>query len=208
MTEEKRPVAMVATPAGRDRAIEKLQEHYARNHLDVAEYERRVEKAERATTDAALVALFADLPALPALPASDGPAGPGRVTSTVGAILGSTSRRGAWRVPSLVRVRAILGSVEIDLCEAELAGGETVLEVTAILGNVVVTVPEGLAVEMEGSAILGSFDHLVMAAASRRDARRVRIVGSARLGSVDVIVRKKTGLLEEIKSTVRGLLGG
>lgn len=200
MTDEKR--ALIATPVGRDRAIELLQEHYARNHLEVAEYERRVELAERATTESALAALFRDLPSLETEIVS------GRVTSTIGALLGATSRRGRWRVPSLVRVRAVLGSVELDLSEAEIASGETVIEVTAILGNVVVTVPEGLAVDMEGSAILGSFDQLVMSAASRKDGRRLRIVGRARLGSVDVIVKKKTGLLEDIKSTVRGLLGG
>lgn len=204
MTDEKR--ALVATPAGRDRAIALLQDHYARSHLEVAEYERRVELAERATTDAALTALFADLPALPSPPGSE--TSSGRVTSTVSALLGATSRRGRWRVPSLVKVRAVLGSIELDLSEAEIASGETVIEVTAILGNVVVTVPEGLAVDMEGSAILGSFDQLVMSAASRRDGRRLRIIGTARLGSVDVIVKKKTGLLEDIKSTVRGLLGG
>lgn len=199
-TDDKR--ALVATPAGRDRAIALLQDHYARNHLEVAEYERRVELAERATTDSALQALLRDLPSL------EKPAPPGKVTSTVRAVLGATSRQGRWRVPSLVRVRAVMGRAELDLTEAEIATGETVIEVTAILGNVVVTVPEGLAVDMEGSAILGSFDQLVMAAASRRDGRRVRIIGRARLGSVEVVVRKKTGLLEDIKSTVRGLLGG
>jgi hypothetical protein len=203
MTDEKR--ALIATPAGRDRAIALLQEHYARNHLEVADYERRVELAERATTDSALTALFRDLPFLE-LPEPGSPSG--RVTSTIGALLGATSRRGRWRVPSFVRVRAVMGSVELDLSEAEIASGETVIEVTAILGNVVVTVPEGLDVQMEGSAILGSFDQLVMSAASRKDGRRVRIVGRARLGTVDVIVKKKTGLLEDIKSTVRGLLGG
>jgi hypothetical protein len=203
MTDEKR--ALVATPAGRDRAIALLQDHYARNHLEVAEYERRVELAERATSDAALNALLSDLPAIATEVA---PEARGRVTSTIGALLGATSRRGRWRVPSLVRVRAVMGSVELDLSDAEIASGETVIEVTAILGNVVVTVPEGLSVDMEGSAILGSFDQLVMGAASRRDTRRVRIIGRARLGSVDVIVKKKTGLLEDIKSTVRGLLGG
>ena len=204
MTDEKR--ALIATPVGRDRAIALLQEHYARNHLEVAEYERRVELAERATTETALTALLGDLPYLNSPPTEGSYSG--RVTSTVGALLGATSRRGRWRVPSFVRVRAVMGSVELDLSEAEIASGETVIEVTAILGNVVVTVPEGLAVEMEGSAILGSFDQLVTSAASRRDGRRVRIIGRARLGTVDVIVKKKTGLLEDIKSTVRGLLGG
>lgn len=198
----------VATPAGRDHAIERLQDHFAKNHLEVAEYERRVELAERATTDAALVALLADLPSLPSDRAIAVAGGAGRVTATVSATLGSASRRGRWRVPSLVKVRAVLGSVSLDLSEAELAAGETVLEVSALLGNVVVTVPEGLAVECEGSALLGSFDHLVQGAASRRDGRRLRIIGSARLASVDIIVKKKTGVLEEIKSTVRGLLGG
>src|SRR5688500_14031698 len=118
MADEKR--GLVATPAARDRAIEQLQDHYARSHLELAEFERRVELAERATAAAQLVALCAGLPSFDAalVPA-------GKVTSTIGATLGSTSRRGRWRVPSYVRVRALLGSVELDLCDAELGRGDT-----------------------------------------------------------------------------------
>lgn len=198
-----------ATPAGRDATICHLQEHYANNHLELAEYERRVELAEGAPTNAALLALAADLPALPPPPAHAIVAAVrGRVTASMGATLGATSRRGRWQVPPVLKVRAVLGKVELDLSEAELGGGETVLLVSALLGRVVVIVPEGLAIDCQGSAIFGAFDHLVQTAASKRDDRRLRIIGSAKLGRVDLIVRRKTGVLEEIKNAVRGLLGG
>ncbi len=197
--EQKLPVRLIA----RDEAIERLQDHYARNDLDVEEFEQLVERAERATNDQELVRLFDGLPSLepPAPP-------PGRVTATVRATLGSATRRGRWRVPSLVKVRAVLGSVELDLSDAELSAGETVLEVRALLGSVTLTVPEGLSVESEGDALLGSFDHLAQEPASRRDTRRLRVVGKATLGSVEIVVKKRAGVIDDLKRTVRGLLGG
>jgi hypothetical protein len=195
--------ALVATPVARDRAIEKLQDHYAKSHLEVEDFERLVEMAERASTDEELVRLFDGLPPLEEVALV--PAG--RLTTTIGATLGATSRRGRWRVPKLVKAKATLGSVELDFTDAELQLGETVVEVRALLGSIEITVPEGLAVECEGSAILGSFDHVAQTAASRRDQRVLRIVGTATLGSVDVKVRRKDGVLAELGRAVRGLLG-
>jgi hypothetical protein len=196
---------LVATPAARDQAIEKLQDHYAKNHLEVEDFEKLVEMAEHARSNDELVKLFDGLPELEDVALVT--TAPGRTTSTIGATLGSTSRRGKWRVPARVVVKARLGSVELDLTEAEIERAETVIEVSAVLGSIEIDVPEGLHVECEGNAILGSFDHLVQSAATKRDRRVVRIVGTATLGSVEVKVKKRLSVLESVKSAVRGLLG-
>jgi hypothetical protein len=210
--DERRDAAVVpaVSPAARDQAIERLQDHYAHNQLEVQDFERLVEMAERARSNTELARLFDGLPASPEaaraeLVVAEKPAG--RVTATVSATLGSNVRRGRWRVPSYVKAAARFGSVEMDLSDADLSRGETVIEVSALFGSVEITVPEGLAIECEGNAVLGSFDHYAADAASRRDARRVRIVGRAVFGSVDIKVKKRTGVLEDIKSVVRGLLG-
>lgn len=195
--------ALILTPAARDEAIARLAEHYAQNHLETAEYERRVERAENATTTAELDDALAGLPPLEeqALVPRERA---GQLTSTVRALLSTATHRGKWKVPSRVVVNATLGAVELDLVDADIAG-EVEIEVKALLGSVRIVVPEDLAVSVSGRAVLGSFDHLSQDAARGRDRRSVRITGSCLLGSVEVVVKRAPkGLL----STVKGLLGG
>lgn len=203
MPDPKQP-ALIATPLARDQTIAALQEHFARNHLEMDAFERRVELCERARSQSELNQALLGLPPLEALVAADA----GRVTTTIQAMFASATRRGRFRVPTRLRVRAVLGNVELDLSEAELPAQEVVLEVGALFGSVTIIVPEGLAVDCEGNALFGSFDHVATSAASRRDARRLRIVGGARFGSVEIIVKKSAGVLAQLKSGLQGLLSG
>jgi hypothetical protein len=50
---------------------------------------------------------------------------------------------------------ALMGSIEIDLTAAEIEVGETLLDLTAIMGGIEVKIPADLAVIYDGSAILG-----------------------------------------------------
>lgn len=50
---------------------------------------------------------------------------------------------------------AFMGSIEIDLTAAEIAEGETVLDLTAIMGGIDVKIPQDLSVIYDGSAVLG-----------------------------------------------------
>jgi hypothetical protein len=197
-----RSPALVLTPVARDEAIARLQEHYARNHIEVAAFELRVEKAERATTTAELDAALAGLPVLDGdalVPAERS----GQLTKSIQGVLAATTQRGRWRVPSRLVVSALAGSVELDLMEAEIGGAVDVL-VKATFGNVRIIVPEGLAVEVTGSALLGRFDHLSQAAAAERDERRLHITGRAVFGSVEIVVRKRPGLLDQVKDFFTG----
>jgi hypothetical protein len=198
-----RTPALILTPAARDQAIARLQDHYAQNDIDVDDFERRVEVAEDARTTEQLQAALRGLPTPPsqALVVAERA---GQLTTSVRALLSSTERKGRWRVPSRVVVRATLGSVELDLVEAQVEG-EVDIEVRATFGSVRIVVPEGLAIEVNGSAVLGNFDHLVQEPASRRDRRRVRVSGRALMGSVEILVqRKSTGLLTKLKALLEG----
>jgi hypothetical protein len=55
---------------------------------------------------------------------------------------------------------ALMGGIEIDLTAAEIAEGETVLDLTAIMGGIEVKVPRGMPITGEGSAILGGVTFL------------------------------------------------
>ncbi len=50
---------------------------------------------------------------------------------------------------------AFMGGIDIDLTSAEIAEGETVLDLTALMGGIDVKIPGDLAVIYEGSAVLG-----------------------------------------------------
>jgi len=50
---------------------------------------------------------------------------------------------------------AFMGGIDMDLTAAEIPDGETILDLTAIMGGIDVKIPPGLAVVYEGTAILG-----------------------------------------------------
>ncbi len=72
------------------------------------------------------------------------------------AFLGSIDVGGSdlWRLES-GSYFAFMGAIKIDLTAAEIPKGETVVELTAIMGGINVVIPSGLAVDYEGSALLG-----------------------------------------------------
>lgn len=50
---------------------------------------------------------------------------------------------------------ALMGGIEMDLTAAEISEGETVLDLTAIMGGIDVKIPKDLPVIYDGSAVLG-----------------------------------------------------
>lgn len=187
----------------RDRAIVVLQDHYAKNRLEIEDFEKRVELAERARDPRALAR------ALDGLPVIADVVEPADRTQRIAATFGSLVRRGRTSLPHRVEVKARFGSVELDLTEAELGRGETVIDIDVRFGSVSITVPDDLDVESTGSALFGSVEHMGQRARSKKDPRRVRITGRAVFGSVEIVVKRKPPptLLDGLRDGVRGLLG-
>ena len=179
----------------RDRAIAVLSDHFAQDHLDVDEFERRVTAAHNAQTGEELVALTRDLPAtqLPVpvkqtqLMVPDAQVMP---RQTLLAIMSGTERKGQWLTPRKLRVWAVMGGAELDFREARLPAGVTEVQVFAMMGGVEIIVPPGLAVDVAGSAIMGGFEHLQRTPVQADpDRPLLRVHGFAMMGGVSIETR-------------------
>jgi hypothetical protein len=185
----------VSFRAARESTIARLSEAFARDDLDVDEFENRVSLAHKAAALVELEALVRDLPA--ASPASAPPttamvvrAQAGRPSQTMVAILGGADRRGRWSVPQKIRVFTLMGGVSLDFREAEIGPGVTEVQVISVMGGADIVVPPGLAVDMSGFAIMGGFEHLDRTHPERDpDAPVLRISGFAMMGGVSVQTR-------------------
>jgi len=137
--------------ADREATVVRLREAGGEGRLTLEELADRVERADAARTWSDLEALTADLPAT-----SGGaiPAPPHKERRWVVAIMGGEQRKGRWRPSRRTNAIAIMGGVDIDLREAELADGCEILAIP-VMGAVTVVVPEGVSVEMSGFALMG-----------------------------------------------------
>jgi hypothetical protein len=139
--------------ADREATVVRLREAGGEGRLTLEELADRVERADAARTWADLDALTADLPAA-APGARLAPETPSKERRWVVAIMGGEQRKGRWRPSRRTNAIAIMGGVDIDLREAELADGAEILAIP-VMGAVTVTVPEGVSVEMSGFALMG-----------------------------------------------------
>lgn len=116
------------------------------------------------------------------------------------AVFSENKKEGHWALPRHLRVLTVFGNVTIDLREAMILPGESVIEVVAVLAEVKVFAPPYLTVESDGDALMGEFGFKKAkrdeATLQRPDpnAPFVRIIGSAYMASVTVRVKaeKKT----------------
>jgi hypothetical protein len=179
------PIASPATPpsaAARDQVVELLTRHFAADGIALDEFERRTAAVFSARSGDELRALVADVPGVSA---ATHPVVPdhGRVS----AVLSNTEQRSTMVVPRHLEIVSVLGNAELDLRDATFGDGVTIIEVRAILGNVEITVPHDVRVEMAGNALLGSFASHAGSPITDAAARRVvRLTGRALLGNVEV----------------------
>ena len=128
-------------------------------------------------------------------------------SSGVVSFLSSTEREGSWTLPRRFRALAVLGNVELDLREADIAVGVSVIEAVAVLGNIEITVPPDVAVESAGDSLLGNFAVKYAKGVNPRSATGVKklyITGTAYAASVEVQVK---GPDEPMGKRIRRTLG-
>jgi hypothetical protein len=115
------------------------------------------------------------------------------IESNLTVILGSTERRGTWQVPAYLDARVVLGSMQLDLRDAEL-GPDTTIDASVTLGSLEIIVPDDVAIEVDVDSIAGSVEH------GNRDqffalepARRLRVIGTVRFASCEVFAAGRRG---------------
>jgi hypothetical protein len=117
--------------------------------------------------------------------------------------LSSNEREGRWELPRHFRVLAVLGNVELDLRDAVIGEGVSVIEAVAVMGNIEITIPPDVAVESDGDSLLGTFAVKYkgrLTGAEATGLRTVRITGTAYVSSVEICVKgPDEGMLNRLR---------
>lgn len=202
--------------AARQRAVDTLMEHFANDVLDLTEFERRLDVANRSATEAELNELLADLPAtdLPVPAPSLVPARGGapvvvsadrvKERGYMVSCMGGSSRTGRW-IPARTNFAVgVMGGFSLDFREAMLGPGVTEVNVFILMGGAEIIVPPEMAVEVSGFAFMGGFDHDTDEPIRRDpDHPTLRIQGFAMMGGVGVEVRLPGETAREAKKRRR-----
>jgi hypothetical protein len=187
--------SLIALRDGRERAIQRLSDGFVTDLLSVETFEERLARVHAAGTLIEIEAQLADLEPLPAgttstalTPLSVNPAlAPS--TTRLRALLGNLERKGGWVVPARLDIRVTFGNVELDFRDAHYTAPVTELHASVVFGNLEVIVPPQLAVDCEGSSILGNVENHGAGAIADPDRPLLRIRGRAVLGNIEVHTR-------------------
>ncbi|MFJ8308537.1 MULTISPECIES: DUF1707 domain-containing protein [unclassified Streptomyces] len=207
------PPALRASDADRDRTADILRDALAEGRLDAQEHSERIDAVYRAKTLGELEPLVQDLPtagerrrpALAPAPREAEEAGMSVAAENLVAVFSSSTRKGRWRVGRRTNAFSLFGSVEIDLTEALFAQRLTVINATAIFGNVEIRVPENLSLRGSGTGIFGSFE-VVALEADDPEAPVVVVNGYSVFGSIEA-KPKRGWRIADLHGALRKRLG-
>jgi hypothetical protein len=166
------PSELPALEEEQEKTVQRLSAHFAADHLEISELERRLDLVYGARSRAELAALVADLPAL-------------SVDEEVE--VAPSVRVEPWRAVHM-NVAAIMGGAGLDYREAIF--GEPVTDVTVVvfMGGVEIIVPPGVRVESNGFALMGGFEQVAQETAGP-EAPLIKVNGFACMGAVEIKVR-------------------
>jgi DUF1707 SHOCT-like domain len=184
---------MRVSDTDRDQVAEVLREAASQGRLTFDELDDRLGQAYAAKTYADLGQVTHDLPG-PGVPApavqSTGafPAermGGDPSTPLAIAIMSGSKRAGPWVVPPVFTAFALMGGVELDLRYARFSQPQVTIHAYALMGGVEIVVGDDIEVDVAGYGFMGGFDHRA-GGPGIPGAPRVRVVGFALMGGVDV----------------------
>jgi hypothetical protein len=177
-----------ASDAEREAVVEQLRIASVDGRLTLAELTDRTEAAYTATTQAELALLTQDLPAEGGAPAT-ATARPreGRAKRWIVGVLGDSKRRGTWRIDEEIGAVAVMGDVLLDLREAEVRTDVVDITAVSVMGDVKIIVPDGVHVDIEGMAVMGSKRVDVQEAPRGMKVPVVRVRAYAVMGDVKVL---------------------
>lgn len=142
-------------------AFEDLGPQHVKNLIEPVRAYRIVLEPEKGGVRPAAPAIRTPVPQVPASDDDDGPDG------SIVTVLSSSQRRGAWRVPQMLHVVSVMGSIDLDFREALFAPGVTEISVTNIMSSVTMIVPTDIPVKCDGIGFLGQFDGMTSTGSDR-----------------------------------------
>ncbi|UCF96495.1 MAG: DUF1707 and DUF2154 domain-containing protein [Spirochaetaceae bacterium] len=189
--------SVVGLPAKRERTIRILSECFAKNILEMEEFERRISLAHQARSVQDLARLIDDIPG----DLAEAPEEVQKPASSKGIVLREDEQpvygimmsrrlRGQWLKCRTVNARTLMSSLEFDFRDLDLPSDIVEINVLALMSSVVVTVPEELPVQLEVVPILGEVkEGRRVKTALPKKGPGVRISGFIMMGDVKVRAR-------------------
>jgi hypothetical protein len=188
---------VVGLPAQRERTIKILSECFAKDLLEMDEFERRVSLAHQAGNVQDLARLIDDIPGdlAEAPERSPEPDSSGGIVlqeeeQPVYGIMMSRRLRGQWLKCRTVNSRTLMSTLEFDFRDLQLPADIVEINILGLMSSVVVTVPPDLPVQLEVVPILGEVKEGRRVTTSRpKKGPGVRITGFVVMGEVKVRAR-------------------
>jgi hypothetical protein len=159
----------------RDTAVQRVQDAYAEGHISHEEMDERLHRVLTATTHSELASALAALPGEKA-----------GTTSTITAVNGRIWRRGAWRVPRVLKVESALGRVHLDLSQAVIEHPVVDIELRLGTGRAKITVPRDAIVDVDDLRTGWKDPRYKPRRRSRPGGPRIRISGTMGLGRLKI----------------------
>jgi hypothetical protein len=194
------------TEATRERLVATLRQHAVEGTMTLEEFGARVGEVYAATTAGDLAAVSSSLPAV----VVHAPRRRRKATRFILSLMGSSDRKGRWRVGERLTVIAVMGGNDIDLRHAELDSTDITIDAFSIMGGIEIYVPDSVEVDLGGFALMGSNDHRGSLRAPAAGAPEIRIRAWAIMGGVDVwrVPSGVAGSLADARSTAKELERG
>ena len=175
----------------RERTVARLSEAYAQDMLTMGEFELRMEAVYRAASQADLERLTADLPMAGNTVAQAASALVRGARQKLTATFSSSEGVHFAVMPTLFEIRALFGSVEMDLRHTRFHPGVTEISIDSTLGNIELVLPADVVVERHGDFTFCSY--AVKDKGFKRrdmplplDAPIVRFTGRAFLSNIEI----------------------
>jgi hypothetical protein len=163
------------TEEDRETAVQRLQDAYGEGHISHEEMDELLDRVLTAKTQGELVTALASLPA-------EKPA----TTSTIAALSGRIRRRGAWRVPRVLKVESAFGRVHLNLSRAVIEHPVVDIEVQLGTGRAKITVPRDAIVDVDGLRTVWKDSLYKPRRPSRPGGPKIRITGTMGFGRLKV----------------------
>ncbi|MGW6014893.1 DUF1707 SHOCT-like domain-containing protein [Streptomyces sp. NPDC055210] len=159
----------------RSAAVQRLQDAYTQGSISHEELDEGLHQVLTAKAHSELVSVLASLPE----------EDPG-TTSTIASAGGRILRRGAWRVPRVLKVESAFGRVRLDLSRAIIEHPVVDLELQLGTGRAKITVPRDAIVDIEDLHTGWKDTRYKTRRSSRPGGPKIRISGTMGFGRLKI----------------------
>lgn len=127
-------------------------------------------------------------------------AAPGPDEVTWRSTMGTLRRTGTWHLPRLTRLKVFMGDAKLDLRRATVSPGPCLMEIAALMGDVVITTPDGFTVRDELRGVMGDVKLLGLPE-SRPGDHLLVLRGRVIMGTIKVIGPRHESLAKKLGIT-------